>query len=122
MDVVGQSLFDSVGIGTTNTLGDGLVVSDLAVVLLENAVETYGTTVIMDDESSVGIGTTVPRCAVDFSEAGLNILSGSYRYMLPPRITTAERVGLTTVEGAFIFNTDTKKFQGYTGIAWTDFH
>ena len=122
LDVVGQSLFDSVGIGTTNTLGDGLVVSDLAVVLLENAVETYGTTVIMDDESSVGIGTTVPRCAVDFSEAGLNILSGSYRYMLPPRITTAERVGLTTVEGAFIFNTDTKKFQGYTGIAWTDFH
>ena len=122
LDVVGQSLFDSVGIGTTNTLGDGLVVSDLAVVLLENAVETYGTTVIMDDESSVGIGTTVPRCAVDFSEAGLNILSGSYRYMLPPRITTAERVGLTTVEGAFIFNTETKKFQGYTGIAWTDFH
>ena len=122
LDVVGQSLFDSVGIGTTNTLGDGLVVSDLAVVLLENAVETYGTTVIMDSESSVGVGTTVSRCAVDFSEAGLNILSGAYRYMLPPRITTSERVGLTTVEGAFIFNTDTKKFQGYTGIAWTDFH
>jgi len=49
-------------------------------------------------------------------------LSGAYRYMLPPRITTAERAGLSTVAGAFIFNTTTNKFQGYTGIAWTDFH
>jgi hypothetical protein len=122
LDVTGQSLFEGVGIGTTNTGGDGLVVSDDAVVLYNNAVETYGTTIILDSESSVGIGSTVPRCAVDFSEAGLNILGGAYRYMLPPRITTAERVGLATIAGAFIFNTDTSKFQGYTGVAWTDFH
>jgi len=122
LDVNGQSLFSSVGIGTTNTLGDGLVVSDVAVILQENVVKTYGTTLIMDSESSVGVGTTVPRCAVDLSEAGLNILSGAYRYMLPPRITTAERVGLTTVAGAFIFNTDTNKFQGYDGTTWQDFH
>jgi hypothetical protein len=122
LDVTGQSLFEGVGIGTTTTGGDGLVIADSAVVLYENAVETYGTTVILDSESSVGVGTTVPRCAVDFAEAGLGILSGAYRYMLPPRITTAERAGLSTVAGAFIFNTTTNKFQGYTGIAWTDFH
>jgi len=122
LDVIGQSLFESVGIGTTNTGGDGLVVSDTAVVLKANAVETYDSNILLDTLSSVGIGTSVPRCPVDFSEAGLDILGGAYRYMLPPRITSAERVGLATIAGAFIFNTDTSKFQGYTGVAWTDFH
>lgn len=122
LDVVGQSLFDSVGIGTTNTLGDGLVISDKAIVLQENVVETYGTSIIMDTESNIGVGTTSPRCAVDLSDSGKNILSGAYRYMLPPRITTTERNALSPVAGAFIFNTTTSKFQGYTGIAWTDFH
>jgi len=122
LDVVGQSLFDSVGIGTTTSSGDGLVIADKAVILKQNVVESESTTFILDSGSSVGVGTTVPRCAVDLSEAGLDILSGAFRYMLPPRLTTAERVGLTTIAGAFIFNTDTSKFQGYTGVAWTDFH
>jgi hypothetical protein len=42
--------------------------------------------------------------------------------MLPPIVTTTERAGLSTIAGAFIFNKTTSKFQGYTGIAWTDFH
>jgi hypothetical protein len=42
--------------------------------------------------------------------------------MIVPRLTNAERVGLVTYPGAFIFNLDELKFQGYTGIAWTDFH
>lgn len=122
LDVIGQSLFDSVGIGTTTTGGNGLVVAESAVILQENLVETNASTIIIDDKSSVGIGTTLSKCSVDFSEAGLNVSSGEYRYMLPPRLTTAERVGLTTIAGAFIFNIDTNTFQGYTGIAWTDFH
>ena len=122
LDVTGQSLFEGVGIGTTTTGGDGLVVSDKSVVLYDNAVVTYSTSIIMDGGSNIGIGTTLARTTIDFSDAGKDILSGAYRYMLPPRITTTERAGLSTVAGAFIFNTTTNKFQGYTGIAWTDFH
>ena len=71
---------------------------------------------------SVGVGTTSVRCAVDFADAGKQVSSGQFAYILPPRLTTAQRSGLSTVAGAFIFNLDTSKFQGYTGVAWTDFH
>jgi len=122
LDVNGQALFGGVGIGTTSTDNEGLVVSDSPVVLYNNAVLNYSTSILTDGQSTIGIGTTQARTSVDFSDAGNNLLSGAYRYMLPPRITTAERAGLSTVAGAFIFNTTTNKFQGYTGIAWTDFH
>jgi hypothetical protein len=122
LDVNGQALISSVGIGTTTTDGNGLVVSDNTVILSNNVIEGNSISVILDNQTDIGIGTTSPRSAIDFSDAGENILSGAYRYMLPPRITTTQRAGLSTVAGAFIFNTTTNKFQGYTGIAWTDFH
>jgi hypothetical protein len=122
LDVNGQALINGVGIGTTTTGGNGLVISDLAVILNNNLVRGNSLSIILDDETDIGIGTTSPRCAIDFSDAGENIFSGSYQYMLPPRITTTQRTGLSTVAGAFIFNTTTNKFQGYTGVAWTDFH
>lgn len=118
----GQALFGSVGIGTTNSGGEGLLISESSAVFKSNIIVTEASSLLMDSRSSIGIGTTAARSVVDFSEAGSNILSGAYRYMLPPSITTAERVGLATIAGAFIFNTDTLKFQGYTGVGWTDFH
>ena len=72
--------------------------------------------------SSIGIGTTTPLCAVDFSQAGAGI--GTNAYMLPPKITTPQRdgtggnVGLSTVSGALIYNTTTSKLQVYNGTAW----
>lgn len=113
LDVRGQCLFESIGIGTTATSGDGLVVSDEPVILSNSGI-------ILDGNCIIGVGTTSPKSAVDFSEAGLS--TATSRYMIPPRITTTQRAGLSTVAGAFIFNTTTSKFQGYTGIAWTDFH
>lgn len=113
LDVRGQCLFESIGIGTTTTSGDGLVVSDEPVILSNSGI-------ILDGNCIIGVGTTSPKSAVDFSEAGLS--TATSRYMIPPRITTTQRAGLSTVAGAFIFNTTTSKFQGYTGIAWTDFH
>jgi hypothetical protein len=122
LDVNGQALISSVGIGTTTTGGNGLVISDDAVILSNNLIEGNSVSIILNNQSDIGIGTTSSRCAIDFSDAGTNLSSGAYRYMLPPRITTTQRNALSPVSGAFIFNTTTSKFQGYTGIAWTDFH
>ena len=42
--------------------------------------------------------------------------------MIVPRNTNTERVGLQTQIGAIIYNTTVGRFQGYTGVGWTDFH
>jgi hypothetical protein len=87
-------------------------------------IDSYGKTV-------VGIGTILPKAVIDFSSAGIGItdvnldtigLGSKIRFMLPPCITTTERIGLSTVEGAFIFNKTTKKHQGYDGTAWHDMY
>ena len=75
---------------------------------------------------SVGIGTTAPRCAVDFADAVS--VRGSNRnkiaYMLPPRISNAERTQLTNAKntgvetGAIIWNIDAGKLQVYDGTDW----
>ena len=79
----------------------------------------------------VGVGTTALQCLVDFSSVGLGrpiidpieeAISPGMRFMLPPKLSTAERVGLTTVSGATIYNTTTNKLQVYTGTAWEDLH
>ena len=38
----------------------------------------------------------------------------------PPKYTTDERVGLSTVTGSIIFNTTTSKMQCYDGTNWND--
>jgi len=87
-------------------------------------IDSYGKTV-------VGIGTDLPKAVIDFSSAGIGItnvnldtigLGSKIRFMLPPCITTTERIGLSTVEGAFIFNKQTKKHQMYDGTAWHDMY
>jgi len=73
------------------------------------------------------VGTTLTRSAVDFADAGKNIPSGSLAnkmFMLPPKITTAQRGSLTGVSnGALIFNTDGNQLQvyidGWVGIGTT---
>lgn len=69
----------------------------------------------------IGINTAFPRCIADFSNAGVAATTGGY--LLPPRITSTQRLTLqdlsiqtgtgTTAEGAIIYNTTTKKHQGY---------
>ena len=42
-------------------------------------------------------------------------------YMIPPKVTTAERGNLAgVVAGALIYNTSTNKLQVYNGSAWQD--
>ncbi len=72
---------------------------------------------------AVGVGTTQPKAAVDFSDAGKNTTINAYQnrmYMLPPKLTTSQRAGLSTETGAVIYNTSTNKLQVYTGSAWAN--
>ena len=72
---------------------------------------------------AVGVGTTSPRAAVDFADAGKNTTIAAYQnrmYMLPPKLTTSQRTGLSTETGAVIYNTSTNKLQVYTGSAWAN--
>ena len=80
---------------------------------------------------AVGVGTTSLQSLVDFSSVGVGRSeiyelpgedSAKMRFMLPPKISTDERAGLTTVSGATIYNITTNKLQVYTGTAWEDLH
>ena len=72
----------------------------------------------------VAFGTASPRSILDFSHVGSGV--GTFfpdrKFMIPPSITTTERVGLVTAEGAFIFNKQTKKHQMYDGTTWHDMY
>ena len=80
---------------------------------------------------AVGVGTTALQSLVDFSSVGVGRTEiftveqpdvAKMRFMLPPKISTDERAGLTTVSGATIYNTTTNKLQVYTGTAWENLH
>ena len=134
LEISGSAIVStSIGIGTTNTqaldTSDYFFNEDTALRVAGGIIEHSNSKfkgsnmfMVLDDQSNLGIGTTNPLSAVDFSSAGKQVANGSGAFMIVPRNTSAERVGLITQTGAIIFNTDTGKFQGYTGIAWTDFH
>ena len=82
--------------------------------------------------AGVGIGTTRPKCAVDFTHANNADILGQYRdliaYVLFPKLTTTQRNNLTNVDntgvedGAIIYNTDNTRLElklpnGWCGIA-----
>ena len=62
---------------------------------------------------NVGVGTTAPKSAVDFSDA-----SGLGAYMIPPKLSTVARNALVVVSGGMIYNTDLNKLQFYNGTGW----
>ena len=120
---------DSIGIGTTASItgGPGLEIHTGFVDLYDTrvSIESINTnvTVVIDDKTNVGIGSTQPKAAVDLSLAGKGGSGGQYAYLILPKVTNSERSGFASTEsGAIIFNTDTSTFQGYTGIGWTDLH
>lgn len=67
----------------------------------------------------VGVGTTSPRSAVDFADAGTVGVGTEQPYFLPPKLTTSTRNGIGgTITGATIYNTNLNKLQVYTGSDW----
>lgn len=72
---------------------------------------------------SVGVGTTRPRCAGDFADAGKGYFSDAKRYFIPPRVTTAERnaLDIATVDarGALVYNVSLGSHEAYNGSTWS---
>ena len=78
-------------------------------------------TITTNESTLVGIGTTLPRAAVDFASAGDSTALANGRYMLPPKITTTQRNALSSVvAGAIIYNINDNKLQCYNGSSWNN--
>lgn len=135
-----RGLFGSVGIGTTIFYGSELLGINGSILIPTGSVGIGTTylnpsgaalqlyTPLIDlydghlnlNSSSVGFNTDEPKAIFDFGNVG----SATTRpVMVVPNIGNSTRNGIgQTPTGSIIFNTNTSKFQGYTGVAWTDFH
>jgi len=72
------------------------------------------------------LDTDVGRSIFDYGNVGI---ATTLAPMILPTVTTTQRGTIRNfqdsgdpVEGSIIFNTTTKKFQGWTGTTWVDFH
>jgi len=74
----------------------------------------------LNSNTTVGFNTNDPKSIFDFSNVGA---ATTRPVMVVPNIdnTVVNGIGQTP-SGSIIFNTDTLRFQGYTGTAWVDFH
>jgi len=117
--VQGNATFAStVGFGTTAPKTD--LVGSTGVIQVHNndiVILNGGISIDATSASYIGIGTTSARATVDFSMVGG---IGTTGYMLPPVISTAAQVGLTTVFGGVVYNSTTNKLQCYTPTGWQD--
>ena len=116
----------SVGIGTTGSAEEPFKVNNTSdnefIIGWDGSVRTPNVT-INSDGFSVGVGKTLSvgtdsataKGSVDFKDAG----AIESRFMVPPKVTTAERGNLAdVVAGAMIYNTSLDKLQVYTGSSW----
>jgi len=107
----------SVGLGTTaifTASGSG------GIQIFQRGIDLYNSNLNVKTDGKIGFNTTIPRAIFDYGSVG----SATTRpVMVVPNISNSTRNGIgQTPAGSMIFNTDTLKFQGYTGVAWTDFH
>lgn len=117
----GASAFDGqVAIGTAridSTTGAYLLVKSGNIRIEGN------NSLIVTGNGGIGINTSFPIGAIDMRLANLSASLRAPFY--PPILTTTERNTLTPTyvsAGAIIYNSTTSKFQGYTGVGWTDFN
>ena len=132
LKVIGQSEFSYIGIGTTASpasfpfpgfvKSNGLHIFNSSIGI--NSCSTYfdSSDISASTNASVGIGSTVPRAVVDFSNAANDVRADrqQLRFMLPPTVTTTAKVGLTTVAGAIVYDLTLNKLQCFNGTDWNN--
>lgn len=116
----GFGRFNSIGIGTT-ALYEGDVVTGFFQIH-NGALRIFNGALLLSSganavtSSKIGFGTYNPRSILDFGNVGG---ATSIGYFIPPSVSTSDRntfadnVGLTTVQGAIIYNSTIKKHQAY---------
>lgn len=110
LNVGGFAVLNGVGIGTTSSH----IESDFAVgeaQIHNSSMRLYGSSLIVKEDSKVGFNTNSPRSVLDYGLVGS---ATTNPYIIVTTIDTSTRAGLAqTVEGAIIYNSTTKKHQGY---------
>jgi hypothetical protein len=108
-----------IGSGTDKVIMDGTALGISTTTIITNIGLDASNVVAL--AQGVGIGTTNPKCYADFANAGTRSADDpGKKFMLPPKVSSADRVGLTTVEGAVIYNTTVRRLELYlgTGRGW----
>ena len=126
-----RSEFNYIGIGTTASPdhffplaggSDGLHLFDKVVGF--NSVTTYmqQTDIGSSTDVTVGIGTSVAAAAIDFRFAGNKVGAANTtgRFMIPPTVTTDEKVGLATQPGGIVYDLTLNKLQCFNGTTWNN--
>ena len=135
LTVVGFSTFTgNVSVGGTFAVGKFNYTNDDGKVAISTNTFSNADSVGVDARHTqiiargIGVGRTTLTAAVDFSNAGRNnhdvvVPAGEVNrmYMIPPKVSNAERGNLTgVVAGALIYNTTSNKLQCHNGSGWQD--
>ena len=125
-----QGVMGSIGVGTTAPESSTGYFGSAGTIQAHGDIAVYGGSINIKaaPEGGIGIGTTESRSVFDvydcYSGGSSQPGIGTGAFMLPPKVTTAERAGLGTdaLPGAIIWNHTDSKLQVYTGTAWVNLH
>ena len=125
-----QGVVGSIGVGTTAPESSTEYFGSAGTIQAHGDIAVYGGSINIkaSPEGGIGIGTTEARAVLDvydcYSGGSSQPGIGTGAFMLPPKVTTAERAGLGTdaLPGAIIWNHTDSKLQVYTGTAWVNLH
>jgi hypothetical protein len=105
-----------IGSGTDKVVMNGTALGISTTIILPNIGLDASNVVAV--ARGIGIGTTSPQSYADFSNAGAGSSDNpgfQFRFMIPPKVSSTDRVGLTTVEGGVIYNTTVRRLELYLG-------
>ena len=135
--VSGKSELSFVGIGTTVAAtdlpagsGDPSTIQSDALFTCDSVIGLDRSEIYIGNESSlktsatcsVSIGTTAPLSVLDFKNAGnaVGTSNTTGRFMIPPTVTTDEKVGLGTTAGGIVYDSTLNKLQCFDGTTWNN--
>lgn len=136
LTVIGGGTFSSgVGVGTTSTNAYLGVYGSIDIYPVPGTqsvpIKIYSGEIVTNGRTIVGLGTTAPRSALDFSDVGKEFANGATSFMIVPKVSNSQKSifgagvgGVGTSPGAVIYNTDSESFEGFVGSAsstWTSF-